>query len=227
MKKFKFSMVTKGVIIANLILLASVLLIGITGKVELEESFASDKEMGLFIALMTMGTFIIYGSVILAKFTVSEYKNKTMQLMFMYPINRKKLLMAKLVIVYVFTGLNVLISNIFVMAGASIAEHFIHFVPGGVGIEMVRYVLPTVGLCIVVSGFLAIVPLFFGMRKKSVSHTIVASVIVTSLSISNVGEGLDVADYFYRILILGGIAALSIILTLIYTFNNIDTMEID
>ena len=30
-----------------------------------------------------------------------------------------------------------------------------------------------------------------------------------------------------RILILGGIAVVSVILTLIYTFNNIDTMEIE
>lgn len=227
MKKFKFHMISKGVIVANLILLVMVMLICIASKVDNEVSFVDEKELGVFITIITIATFIVYGSVVLAKFTISEYEKKTIQLMFMYPINRKKLLMAKLIIVYVFTGLNVLVSNVFVITATSIVDHFIHFIPGGIGMGMIQYIMPTLGVSVGVSGFLAIVPLFFGMRKKSVAHTIVASVIVVCLSVSSVGEQVEITGYFYRILVLGIIAALSVILTLIYTFNNLDTMEID
>lgn len=44
------------------------------------------------IELFTSMAFLIYTSVMLASFIVSAYKNKTMNLMFSYPIKRQKIL---------------------------------------------------------------------------------------------------------------------------------------
>lgn len=224
-KKFKLQNLTKGVVIANLILLAAIVLMGIGSVVDMEAMFVSVEEGVLFVELLVVGTFIVYGSVVLAKLTVSEYKNKTIQLMFMYPINRKKLLISKLIIVYLFTTITVLISNIFILTGVSIIDHYIDFIPGIIDLKSIRGALPTIVAAIMMSGFLAIVPLYFGMRKKSTVHTIIASLIVVCLTSSNMGPVLDITDYLYRILILGIVAIISIILTVIYTLNNIDHIE--
>lgn len=47
-------------------------------------------------------TFIIFSSVILSRLVIDEYKNKTIQLSFMYPLQRKMLMSAKLTIVFCF-----------------------------------------------------------------------------------------------------------------------------
>ena len=60
-------------------------------------------------------TFIIFGAVLIAKLIIDEYKNKTILLMFSYPINRKKIMISKLAITAILTFITVILSNIFVV----------------------------------------------------------------------------------------------------------------
>ena len=55
--------------------------------------------------------FIIFASTLIAKLIIGEYKFKTITLAFMYPISRKKLMVAKLAIVMLFTFSMIIISN--------------------------------------------------------------------------------------------------------------------
>ncbi len=47
------------------------------------------------IELFTSMSFLIFTSVMLSSFIVSAYKNKTMNLMFSYPIRRQKILVSQ------------------------------------------------------------------------------------------------------------------------------------
>ena len=226
-RKFKLQKMNNGVILADLILLIMIILLGVITKADNDPLFLDINQGVIFVVLMVMATFIIYGSVLLAKLTISEYKNKTIQLMFMYPISRKKLLISKLIIVYLFTSINVLVGTTFVLVGISIADHFIDFIPGILTLKAVKGIFPMIGVGVITSGFLAIVPLFFGMRKKSTSHTIIAAVIIVCIMASNTGDVMELNQYFIRIAVLGTIAVVSIILTMIYTLNNIDSVDIE
>lgn len=226
-KKFKLEGMLNGVVIADLCVLGLILLISIASQIDGEEVFNNTSEMITLIDVLVMATFIIYGSALLAKLTVSEYKNKTIQLMFMYPINRKKLFISKLIIVYFFAAFNIIVSNIFVLLGVSIADYFIDMVPGKLSLGAVLNEWEMLASSIVMSGFLAIVPLYFGMRKKSTAHTIIASVIIVSMLSSSFGPSIANSYYFLRILVLGGIAMISCFLSLNYTLDNIDTVGIE
>ena len=67
--------------------------------------FASKKEGGIeftsldftfsMVNTMVKATFIIFASVLIARFIIEEYKSNTITVLFMYPINRKKLIIAK------------------------------------------------------------------------------------------------------------------------------------
>ena len=153
---------------------------------------------------------------------VGEYEKKTIQLMFMYPINRKKLLMSKVIIVYLFTILNVLIGNLFLLMGMSVIDHFIDIIPGQMNLEYIRQQLPLLGVSIIMSGFLSIVPLYFGMKKKSTVHTVVASVVVVALTTTNSGNSIEGDRFLIRVAVLGIIALISILLTMNKTLNNIE-----
>ncbi len=54
------------------------------------------------IELFTSMAFLIYTSVMLASFIVSAYKDKTMNLMFSYPIKRQKILASQMAAVWIF-----------------------------------------------------------------------------------------------------------------------------
>ena len=54
------------------------------------------------IELFTSMAFLIYTSVMLASFIVSAYKNKTMNLMFSYPIKRQKIAASEMIAVWIF-----------------------------------------------------------------------------------------------------------------------------
>ena len=227
LKKFKFQFISKGTIIANLCILAFLLFVTSVGKAEGDPMWLTAEEGIVMINIFVMCTFIIYGGCVLSKFVISEYRQKTIQLMFMYPINRKKLLLSKLCIVFIFTVLNVFLGNVFLITSMSIAEHFIDMIPGEFDMQTIVKTLPMLIASIMTSGLLAIVPLYFGMRKKSTVHTVVAAVIITMLTCSNSGVEVMISRYFIRFLIIGGIAFLSVLVSVIYTLNNLDSTAME
>ena len=70
-------------------------------KVEDDLMFSSYMEYMSLANILIRITFIIFASVILSRLVIDEYKNKTIQLLFMYPLQRKMLMSAKLTIVFV------------------------------------------------------------------------------------------------------------------------------
>ena len=54
------------------------------------------------VELFTNISFLIFTSVMLSSFIVSAYKNKTMDLMFSYPIKRQKILASQMIAVWLF-----------------------------------------------------------------------------------------------------------------------------
>ena len=54
------------------------------------------------IELFTSMSFLVFTSVMLSSFIVSAYKNKTMNLMFSYPIKRQKILISQMLAVWIF-----------------------------------------------------------------------------------------------------------------------------
>ena len=145
----------------------------------------------------------------------------------MYPINRKKLLLSKLCIVFIFTVVNVFLSNVFLITSMSIAEHFIDMIPGEFDMQAIEETLPMLITSVTTSGLLAIVPLYFGMRKKFTVHTIVAAVVVTMLTCSNSGAEVTISRYFIRFLVVGVIAFLSVLVSIVYTLNNLDSTAME
>lgn len=224
-KKFKLAGLSNGMIIANTILLALMIFMGGVSKYEGEVMFQNVTDLVILSQILIMGTYVVYGSVVLAKLTISEYTNKTMQLMFMYPINRKKLLVSKVCIVYLFTTINVLISSVFVLTGLSITDHIIDIIPGVVNFVSVMEAVSVIGASIVMSGFFSILPLYTGMRKKSTASMIGSSFIVVCLACSNIGPAMNLKFYVGKILILGVVAIIGVALTMVNALNNLDSLE--
>lgn len=187
-KKNKFYGSWLGLLIANLAIMGLVALMYFDPE-ELESELAmlSYAEMFGFIDTMVRATFIIYASVLLAKFVIEEYKNRTISLMFTYPISRKKLIAAKLIIVFTWTILAIMVSNLLIGSVLVLTNHFVGNIPGTLDSgTLVDTGLRTLLNAVAAAG-LSLIPLFFGMWKKSVPGTIVSAVLIVAVFTSSTG----------------------------------------
>ncbi|MCZ4150352.1 bacitracin ABC transporter permease, partial [Escherichia coli] len=90
----------KGVFICMVAIYAAVVLMTLGTQGE-SEPMDYAEFMSLTDILIRI-TFIIFASVILSRLVIEEYKSKMIQVLFTYPQQRKKMMQAKLLIVYVF-----------------------------------------------------------------------------------------------------------------------------
>ena len=140
------------------------------------------------IEFFTSMAFLIYTSVMLASFIVSAYKNKTMNLMFSYPIKRQKLLVSQMMAVWLFnvTALTftklLIYSCIFITAGFMDSSFVIDFQIGSFGFY-IQLILKSV---VIVS--MSFIALFVGMAMKSSKATMVTSFLLIFLTQANIGD---------------------------------------
>lgn len=110
--------------------------------------------------------FIIFSSVILSRLVIDEYKNKTIQLLFSYPLKRKKIIVSKLLLVFSFCFMSIISATI-------IINLLIYFLNPTLGLfgeptdiqEMIATIPSTLMVAFMTAG-VSLIPLYFGMRKN-------------------------------------------------------------
>ncbi|WP_286155065.1 ABC transporter permease [Bacillus sp. FJAT-27264] len=203
-RKHKLTGLIKGVLIANLIILGFMVLVLFVDQNEQVSTFTSfgDVFEGLFVFVKAV--FIIFASALLGRLIIEEYRSNTISLLFMYPIPRKKLLTAKLIIVFLFTFCTIIISDLVLGALLFWINHYLQIIPGQLTWILVKDELVKLGTGALYAAGIGLIPLYFGMRKKSISATIISSVVIVTL----ISGGFDQSR-------LGNFAAISISLGLI------------
>lgn len=221
MKKFKLQGYIKYALITHLILLFFLIALEVILQIEKEPVIDIIEINMIIIGSMGSLTFSIFASIMLANIVISEYSNKTINLMFMYPISRKKIFLSKLIIVVVFTFINIVISNVLLSSSLVIVNSIFDLFPWDVTITSIITSIPNILLNAILTSGTALIPLYFGMKKKSVSTLIVASLIVSAIMYSGNGS-----ISIYSILPLAGIVALVGFLVGNCTLNKLDTEDV-
>jgi ABC-type transport system involved in multi-copper enzyme maturation permease subunit len=180
-KKFKISGYLKAVMTANLIILGFLVMTVYASKAEMEMPFNTYNDVSLFIGIFVRATFTIFASVLISRLIIGEYKSKTINVLFTYPINRKKIMLAKLVIVVLFTFITMIISNLFLNFSLLILNLFLNFIQDSLTMDILVKNLINIVVYSGAFAFVSLIPVFVGMKKKSGSATIVTAIILVSL----------------------------------------------
>ncbi|KOS24803.1 hypothetical protein ADK17_24215 [Bacillus anthracis] len=185
LKKFKLGWYVKRAIIANIVILALMIFVSIIAQVEGDAEIRNPETILLMASTIVRATFIVFGSVLIARLIIGEYKNKTILLMFSYPINRKKMMASKLAIAAIVTFITVIVSNILVVGIFFGIDSYFSILPNSFTVDQfVEEGIKLVPLAIATAG-MSLIPLYFGMRKRSVPTTIVSSLIVVSIAMNS------------------------------------------
>ncbi|PEY34307.1 hypothetical protein CN354_17790 [Bacillus cereus] len=181
-KKSKLGWYIKGAIIANIVMVAMLFFVSYVSQIEGDVELGNPQGILLMASAMVRGTFIVFAGVLIAKLVIEEYKNKTILLMFSYPINRKKIIASKLLITAILTFITVLLSNIFIVGVFFTVNSYMLVIPNTITIdELIQEGIKVVPFSIAAAGA-GLIPLYFGMRKYSVPTTIVSSLIVVMIA---------------------------------------------
>jgi ABC-type transport system involved in multi-copper enzyme maturation permease subunit len=181
MKKVKMGAYIRSALIANLAIVAIILLMIFASKNEGEVHFSKFDFIFFMVESMIKATFQIFSAVLLTKFVIEEFKSNTITVLFMYPTNRKKLMSAKLIIVALFTFIATVLSGIFINFVLLMINNFYSFSADKLTTTILVNNLITIIVTGVTSAGIGLIPLYFGMRKKSVPATIVSAIIMVSI----------------------------------------------
>ncbi|RXZ82965.1 ABC transporter permease [Paenibacillaceae bacterium] len=220
-KKNKFGWYSKGLLIANPIILLFICVINYLEMLEGNDVLSSVNEAFSMLGILSRVVIIIFAAVLLSKLIIREYNSNTISVLFTYPVQRKKIIWAKIAIVCGMTFTALLLSQLFLDSAFIIVNHYYNFVPATLDWRLIQSELLTILVQSLASTGISLIPLYFGLRKKSVTATIVSAVIVGSLLNSNTA-GFSLSSILIIPIILGVIGVAIAYLS----FRDVDTTDI-
>ncbi|WP_227011430.1 ABC transporter permease [Paenibacillus lutimineralis] len=133
-------------------------------------------------SMLVRAALIVWEAVFISSFIIEEYRSKTINLLFTYPVSRTRLIIAKLLLI---CG----IMLIFHM-GSSIFQHFSIFLLSR-QFEFITYSFENLFIHIITplsTILLGLFPLFVGMVKKSTIATVISSLIIITIASNSQGS---------------------------------------
>lgn len=223
-KKYKLQYHIIGVIIAILVIVACITISLVDSMTDPTQTKDTYESTFMAINLLITTIFLVYASVLTSKIVISEYNNKTIMILFSYPVSRTKLMITKLLMVSIFTIIAMTISYLcctFYLIGI---DYLFDMVEGIFNTSYLNIFIPEAVTSIVMSGVLSLIPFVVGMQKKSIPVTIVSSLLVIFLRQVIITKNMEYRETLPQLIIV-------VILTLIavkYTFykkvNELDNL---
>ena len=183
----------------------------------------NDKDMEVFLGyqnliplfgVLNMAAFCVLSAVMYSKLIIEDYTGKRLNLLFSYPVSRKRVLFTKLSVVCIFTILSMLSSNLVIFLVFGITEQFIHLVSGTFTISVMLLAIKITIVMAFIAASIGIIAAGIGFIKKSIPTTIVSAVLIASLVcniVVNITSNITIMYIFGLFMILiGGISTVNL-----------------
>lgn len=169
------------------VLLFMVLSLAAMGELEEETMPAQwDSTLKAFVELFTNMSFIVMTSAMLASFIVNSYKNKTIDLMFSYPISRKKIVLSQMLAVWIFNFTALVLSKVLIYAVLVMTKGYTHIAAEDIALGSgMFYIEIFVNSAVMVS--ISFIALLIGLKLRSSQVTVIAGFIIVCFTQGNIG----------------------------------------
>lgn len=134
------------------------------------------------VCVLCVFAFVMVFAAMAAKCVVEEYSGKRAVLLFSYPVSRRKILGAKLWLVFGYTVLSALTCGGAVLGIFFLTEWMFPLCPGALAAGTIVSVFLGLLWSALLAGVLGLIALWFGFRKKSVTATLTAGVILSLIA---------------------------------------------
>lgn len=224
-KKNNLSQYIKTTIISTILIFSISTFMAIMAQRQGEQMFTDFNSYMSFVNIIIRVVFVIFSAVLLSRLVIDEYKNKTLQVLFTYPVNRRKVIQSKLILILGFCFFSIFFSTIIISILTYILNPILNIFPQEMSLEDLVNTIPTVLTISLMTSCLSLIPLYFGMKKRSSSTTITWGVIIGLLVNATVSDG-STTTSTTQMLVVPLVLAL-VGLTIVYiTFRHIENQDI-
>lgn len=168
-------------IIFGIVLIGFMYFVAYVAQVENEPDFQTYPNIFLFTTIVSMIVFSVLSSVMYSRFVIEEYSGTRLVLLFSYPVNRKKVLLAKVGLVVLFTTVAMIICNIPAVLIFSLTESFIPIVSDTLSIGLLMSIIKMILVLSISVNGICIIAMRIGFVKKSIPTTMVTSFILSAV----------------------------------------------
>ena len=176
--EFKKFGIARNIIFAVAAILFSILFITVslcdsmTDPKQTKDTFESTY---LVIGLLMSFIFLVYSAILTVRLIIGEYTQRTITIMFSYPLKRVNLIASKLIIITVYTAISMMIGYICCSGYIVLMDRLFDMLEGTFQISMLQTWIPMAISAIVVCTLLSLWSFIIGMIRKSVPAAIVTS----------------------------------------------------
>lgn len=215
------------VVIITVVILSFLYLLAAIPQIDTADT---DTEMfmsyGFIIGLgniISMAIFSIMSSVMASKFIVDEYTGKKAILLFCYPVDRKKILDAKIIIVLFYTAISMLVCNGIATTVFLSTESLFPLCQDSIDITLLWDCIFSVLCYSLMSALMSLVATWFGFMKKSIIVTITSACVIVSILCQIIGMTLFIRPVIIAILAVTLMIAIAVWINL---HNQVEKMEV-
>lgn len=213
----------RGLAVCIVVIFAAVALMALGSQSENEPMNYADF-MSLSDILIRI-TYIIFSSVIMSRLVIEEYKSSMIQVLFTYPLQRKKIMQAKLSIVFGFCLFSIIITTFMINLLTYFLNPIIGLFDAPIRIDEMAGAIPSTLINAFMIAGISLIPLTIGMRKKSTASTITSAVIIGFVINATVSDGGSSTSLFQFIAIPIALCLLGLILGYL-SFYKVDRSDV-
>ncbi|WP_411167351.1 hypothetical protein ACH36K_09220 [Clostridium sp. MB05] len=211
-------------IISCVILIIFTYFVAYVAKVENEVEFQNYNNIFKFVGIISLLIFSIMSTIMYVNLVINDYKGARLGLLFSYPVNRKKILISKILIVFIFSSISIFICTTIPFILFSITEIISPIVKDTFSLELLFSTLKRIFISILGVGGIGIISMRIGFIKKSVPTALVTSFILSGILGNIIVYSIDnVAVISIVVLII----LCSIAFVILELANKINNMEVD
>ena len=132
----------------------------------------------LLTGLLVSFVFLIYSSILTSTLVINEYSQRTITILFSYPLNKRLLIAIKMMLIMAFTAVSILFGYVCCCGYIVGMDHAFDMLEGSFQTAYLSRWASMAVTSAIVCGILSWWPFVIGMIRKSVPATIVTSLIV-------------------------------------------------
>lgn len=161
----------------------------------------------LVTGLLIMMIFLVYASVLTAHTVIAEYNQKTITIMFSYPVNRRQLIAAKLILIMVYTALSMAAAYLCCCGYIIAADKAFDMLDGTYQPVFLQTWIPSAAISIIICTVLSLWPFIIGMVRKSVPAAIITSLLTIFLRQLMISKNSTYQESLLQVCLVTGITA--------------------
>ncbi|MDR7811297.1 ABC transporter permease [Lacrimispora sp.] len=210
--------------IIGVVILVFTYFITYVAQVEQESQFMTYENIFRFTSAISILLFGILSATMYSRLIIEEYSGKRMALLFSYPVSRKKIFEVKVLIVYLFVLISMLICTVVPIAIFAVTEFFSPIVSDTMTSDVLTSIFKMVAVSLIAVSAIGLIAVRIGFIKKSVSVTLISAFVFSGLygniAISSTGN-------FIVSLMISGVSLIVIFSVVVTLSNKINLMEVE